>query len=101
MVLVMGGVDFCKRQPQARTIYSTWYISGIYCQSGGFFSVKPDFYKNAQELGGTSYKWDEITPISRVFSPQVPIYFRPLWGDYFTPIIMSGSGPTLKVKMEP
>ena len=31
----------------------------------------------------TSYKWSEITPISRVFSPESPIYFRPFLGAPF------------------
>ena len=39
-----------------------------------------------------------ITPISRVFSPQLPIYFWPFIGLKITPLITIGPGPTLLTK---
>ena len=42
----------------------TWYISGIYCQLGGYILSSPTFIpEHSFELGDTSYKWDEITSI--------------------------------------
>ena len=44
----------------------------------------------------TSYKWGEITPISRVLTPVKPIYFRPFVGVITTPFT-TGDGAILQL----
>ncbi len=55
----------------------------------------PKFTPNFKKQGGPRadrYNWDEITPISRVLSAQLSIYFRPFIG-FITPPIASKGPP--------